>query len=231
MPRQVPAGPGRSRQLLQLCCHLLQASLPAGLLFLTRDLVPCSYPKPHGISHPKPHSIPLHMDLMADHPLSLSALPYFKCLAQNFLCDLIFGPSYDVHFCQFSRIFLLLLATIFSQGDSSQQLPGWASSPCLLLRCCVSFPGHVRSHCTCQSPVHLSSPWAAALSIQEGQGCYLAIVMQSILNAISSTSPLLQPKVWGFFPCFQGASSALHYSISLPNLFYLHFHSSSHKFI
>ena len=48
-----------------------------------------------------------------------------------------------------------------------------------------------------QSDTHLS-PWATALP-QERHSYELAIVMQSILNPVSSTSPFPQPRVVGIF--------------------------------
>ena len=67
-------------QLHQLCCCLLQAGFLAGLLLLTPDLMASPYTP----------------DLMEDWTPSLSARNYLECSAQNFLCDLISGLSYEV---------------------------------------------------------------------------------------------------------------------------------------
>ena len=57
--------------------------------------------------------------------------------------------------------------------------------------------------------IHLSS-WVAVLSLQEIYGYSLAIVMQSILNAMSSTSSFPQTRVVGGFLIYFQENLTLH---------------------
>ena len=122
---------------------------------------------------------------------SLSAHPHFKYSAQNFYGTSYLAPPMICHFSHFPCIFYLLLALIFSQGKGSL----WHTD--------IGVDMHVPWLCHkllyTFRVVYSFCPGQQSTSLQEGHSYQLAIVMQSILNTISSTSLTPQPWAVGNF--------------------------------
>ena len=101
-----------SKHLSGICAWLgrsLQSSISFAAIFSRQASSgpPLSYSKPCGFPlHTRQHGRLPSTPFQTTSLPPLSACPYIKCSTQNFLCDLISGPSYDVPFLPIPLYFL-----------------------------------------------------------------------------------------------------------------------------